>query len=262
MKLFFREMGEGEPLLVIHGLLGSSDNWLSVGKKLAAHHHVYLLDMRNHGKSPHHPSFTYGDMVQDVLEFMSDLSLSKANFIGHSMGGKVVMTLALQYPLKIAKAVVADMAPKPVSNPFFPILFSAMEAIDPSKIHSRKEAEKLLANSIDNPVIRGFIIKNLERLPEGGFRWRINLGVIKQHLEHIAMYVPEGDPYPGEILFVAGGKSDYIREEDQPLFQKYFPAARVVRIPEAGHWVHFDAPEKFIQLVTNFLNGEIKDSSN
>ncbi len=253
MKLFFRKVGEGKPLIVIPGLLGASDNWMSTAKAIAGKYAVYLLDMRNHGHSPHHPELTYPAMVQDVLEFMSDHDIPRAYVMGHSMGGKVAMTLAMQYPMKVEKLVVVDMPPRPVVNPFFESIFKALQSLDVQRLHSRQEADDHLAKFIANPVIRSFLLKNLERLTEGGFRWRINLPVIVHYLPHIAEYVPNGNPYQGPTLFIAGGESNYILPEDRDEILKRFPRARIVTIPGAGHWVHFQAPQQFVGILDAFL---------
>lgn len=254
MKLFFRKIGEGKPLIVIPGLLGASDNWMSTAKAFAPKYAVYLLDMRNHGHSPHHPELTYPAMVQDVLEFMSDHEIPTAYLTGHSMGGKVAMTLAMQYPMKVEKLVVVDIPPRPVVNPFFESIFKALQSLDVQSLHSRQEADAHLAKYIAVPAIRSFLLKNLERVKEGGFRWRINLPVIVEYLPHIAEYVPNGEPYPGPALFIAGGESNYILAEDREEILKRFPRAKIVTIPGAGHWVHFQAPRQFVEIVDTFLS--------
>jgi len=254
VKLFFRKTGEGKPLIVIPGLLGASDNWMSTAKALAPKYAVYLLDMRNHGHSPHHPELTYPAMVQDVLEFMSDHEIPSTYLMGHSMGGKVAMALAMQYPMKVEKLVVVDIPPRPVVNPYFESIFKALQSLDTRSLQSRQEADSHLAKFIANPVIRSFLLKNLERVKEGGFRWRINLPVIVTYLPHIAEYVPIGEPYPGPALFIAGGESNYILPEDREEILKRFPRARIVTIPGAGHWVHFQAPQQFVEIVDSFLS--------
>lgn len=255
MKLFARHLGSAHarPVLIMHGLFGSSDNWMRIGKALGEKYSVYLLDLRNHGNSPHSETHTYPAMTEDVREFLNDHGIDQATLIGHSMGGKVAMLLAQQYPHKVQKLVVVDVAPKVYSTAFFEQLLSALLSLDLSRLRSRQDADAQLASRIPNSVIRNFLLKNLARDEEGRFYWRANLPVLYRSLREIGDTIPEGEPFTGPTLFIRGGNSPYIQPEDEPLLRSRFPTAEIVTIPGAGHWVHYEAPEAFLRVVDKFL---------
>ena len=252
MKLFFRKFGSGKPLLILHGLFGISDNWLSIAKELAAANEVYTLDLRNHGRSPHTENFSYSDMVEDIYEFITDLNLRKISILGHSMGGKVAMNFALEYPHRLDHLIIVDIAPReyPV---FHQTIIQGLLNIPVNRIQSRKEADRILSDYVKNIRIRQFLLKNLYRQDDGAFRWRINLPVIADRLPDIGQGLSKQGKIDTPALFIRGEESDYITESDIPNIKIIFPQSQVLTIPGASHWVHSEYPEKVIELVIEFL---------
>lgn len=252
MKLFYRTQGKGQPLIIIHGLFGSSDNWLTITKKIAETYGVYLIDMRNHGRSPQSTVFTYSAMVNDLFEFIQDHAIIDPIILGHSMGGKVAMHFALAYPDKIKKLIVVDIAPKYYSVHHATIL-KGLNAIPLDQIQSRQEAENILAQFVPEVDVRQFLLKNLYRTNELKFEWRINLSVLTKEIEQVGIALEEGRIYDGSTLFIRGEKSNYIQSGDEVLIKKIFPKATIQTISEAGHWVQVDAPEPFFNTVNAFI---------
>jgi esterase len=220
---------------------------------LAEKYHVFTLDQRNHGQSPHSAEMDYSLMAADVEEFFVARGLEDAFVIGHSMGGKTAMHLALQFPHRVRKLVVSDMAPRAYA-PAHDKIFSALLALDLSRFQNRTQIEEALAPDIPDQVIRRFLLKNLGRALSGGFFWRINLPDIAANYGRLREPLSGAGPFTGPVLFVRGGKSNYVRPEDEPLIHEWFPAARVETIAEAGHWIHADRPEEFLTMVMEFLN--------
>lgn len=253
MKLFFREAGNGPPIIILHGLMGASDNWLTIAKQLSATNKVYSLDLRNHGRSPHSSDFDYAALSGDVREFIEDEEIQQPVLIGHSMGGKVAMTLALQYPLKIRKLVVVDIAPKKYKSGYFDALIGQLLALNVDQIRSRNEADMWLSSGIPEVGVRRFLLKNLVRGESGGFNWRPNLSVIHQSLPTITEGVAGQGVFEKPSLFIRGGKSKYIPDEDFENIKALFPASEFVTIENAGHWVHAEAPAAFLAAVSEFV---------
>ncbi len=257
MKLFYRHFGEGQPLIILHGIFGISDNWATLGKRLAEKFSVYIPDMRNHGQSPHSPTFNYISMADDLLEFIEDNQLEKPIIIGHSMGGKVAMTFALEHPDMVDKLVIVDISLRkyPGRNVHFDMI-SAMMAINFENITSRGEVESLLETTIPDKRIRLFVLKNLYRKTRHSFAWRLNLQAISANMESIFEGIENSSVYLGPSLFIKGGKSDYIIESDYPLIHKNFPGAVIQTIEGASHWVHADSPDELCRLFSLFLGKE------
>ncbi len=266
MKLFFRHLGSGEPLIILHGLYGSSDNWHSMGRELSADYSVYLVDQRNHGNSPHSSDHNYSLLSDDLQEFMADQSLDSAIIMGHSMGGRAVLQFGLKHPDKVRKMIVVDISP--MGNEFrqnapeimvHNRIINALLQINTDLITSRDEADKLLQQSIALHSVRQFLLKNLKRNPEGKFRWAFNLKTLSEKLPDIITGIirenetdPESIPqFP--LLFIKGALSGYIRPEDETSIRKYFPWADITVIPEAGHWVHAEQTAAFLKAVREFL---------
>ncbi|MSQ78554.1 MAG: alpha/beta fold hydrolase [Flavobacteriaceae bacterium] len=252
MKLYHKAyIGQGQPLIIIHGLLGTADNWHHIAQRFGEHFKVYVPDMRNHGRSGHADEISYQSMVADLLELMADLDIEKANIIGHSMGGKVAMQLAQSHSKKIEKLVVVDI--KPQSYPRgHDHIFKALFAIPIAEIVTRKEAEGiLLQNGINDFGERQFLLKNLSRGDNGKFKWKPNLQGIWDNYEHIRSGV-SGKPFMGDTLFVKGENSKYITGEMD--LEQLFPNATLTSIPNAGHWVHAEQPELFFETVSAFLS--------
>lgn len=250
MKLNYIKLGSGKPLLILHGLFGSLDNWKTLGNRFAKDFTVYLIDQRNHGKSPHSREFNYHVMSDDLAEFIEDHSLENINLLGHSMGGKTVMTYAQEHD-KLAKLIVADISPKKY-HPHHNNLVQAMEEVDFSKYSSRSDIEKILAKRIPNMGIRNFLMKNIYWREKGVLDWKINLPIIKHNMIEIAGGI-DTEEVDVPTLFIRGGKSEYIIEEDYLIIQNQFPNSEIKTIENAGHWLHAEEPDKFYQIVMAFL---------
>jgi pimeloyl-ACP methyl ester carboxylesterase len=254
MNLHFTELGEGLPVVLLHGLFGSSDNWQTVAGRLAETFHVFALDHRNHGRSPHSAEMDYPTMATDVDRFFAGQGIANASVIGHSMGGKTAMQLALHFPRRVNKLIVADMAPRAYA-PAHDKIFAALLALDLSAYQTRGQVEDALAPDIPHPGLRRFLLKNLARNAGGKFIWRMNLRDIAECYWRLREPVAGEAPFAGPALFIRGGRSDYILPEDEPLIHQWFPNARIETIPDAGHWLHAEKPEEFLELVLGFLAG-------
>lgn len=267
MKLFYRETGEGEPLVILHGLYGSSDNWMTVARQLGKHFHVYLPDQRNHGQSPHSTRHDYPAMVDDLEEFAGSLGPGRFILMGHSMGGKTAMFFALRHPQRISALIPVDISPrtyaagsdKGTSFALHKKMMEAMLRLDLTTMHSRDEVTEALAREIPSLRIRQFLLKNLTRDERHRFRWKINLPVLYDNLGKI-LEGPDRDPQLRErrfteapVLFIRGGASDYLPDDDLPLIHRFFPQARISTLAGAGHWLHAEQPGPFLQTVTEFL---------
>jgi len=254
MKLHYKEVGHGQPLLILHGLFGTLDNWATLAKRLAEHYNVFLVDLRNHGRSPHSEEFNYDAMAADVLKLVDDLQLPTPAIMGHSMGGKVAMNYALKYPTRITKLIVVDIAPK-AYPPHHDEIIAALQSVDFEKLTSRSEIDAQLAKTIPEEDVRLFLMKNLYRKEDGTFGWRMNLDVIEENYNQVAAAVTSDVPFKKSTLFIKGGRSGYIKPEDvYSTIEHLFTLVEVETIPGAGHWVHAEAPDKVYELVTNFLS--------
>ena len=252
MQLHFKESGQGRAVILLHGLLGSSDNWHPIALRLAESFHVFAVDQRNHGQSPHSDVMNYSLMAGDVDEFMSSRGLATATIIGHSMGGKTAMQFALNFPNRVEKLIVADMAPRAYA-PAHEKIFAALLALDLPKFQSRQQIEDALAPEIPDLVLRRFLLKNLGRNSDGGFFWKINLRGIAENYLRLREPVSASVPFTKPALFIRGGKSNYLNPEDEPLIRELFPQSEIQTIPDAGHWLHADQPEEFVKRVLKFL---------
>lgn len=252
MQLNFKRFGEGPSLIILHGLFGSLDNWQTLARKYAEDFSVYIVDQRNHGKSPHSDEmFDYNVMADDLADFMDTHRILSASFIGHSMGGKTVMQFAVERPDRVDKLVVADMSPRPNEGGHEEIL-ETLQAFPFDRIDARKEAEEWLEPRIKEYGVRQFLLKNLDRDKEG-FRWKFNLEVIVRDYAHILAGVQSPWPVSVPALFIRGGKSDYIRNEDEVEISEMFPEAEFATIEGAGHWLHAEKPMEFLEATREFL---------
>lgn len=251
MKLFFREYGDGQPLVVLHGLFGSSDNWLTQAKLFAPDYKVYTVDLRNHGQSPHDDAFDYKAMVNDLETFFDDHQINNATLIGHSMGGKAAMNFAIAHPEKIEKLIVVDIAPREYNLEHYAIA-DGLAAIPVAEISSRNEADEKLAEHISEPDVRQFLLKNLQRESEGGFSWKPNLPVIREKLSNVGVDLLYTGTFEKPTLFIRGARSKYILDEDWKRITEIFPAAKLETM-ETGHWVQAEKPKEFVALVTEWL---------
>lgn len=255
MDLYYKKLGESrenEPLIIVHGLFGSSDNWHTLGKKFAEDYTVYLVDQRNHGKSPHSEEHSYDLMAEDLLELIREEQLMAVNLIGHSMGGKTVMKFAEKYEDYVNKMVVADIGPKKYESHHQEIL-DVLLAVNPSIISSRKDAEKILATKINNPSIRQFLLKNLYWKNPEELAWRMNVTVLDATMGNILSKEPKKE-IEIETLFIRGGASNYIQDSDKDMIFDQFPNSKIKTIVGAGHWLHAEKPNEFYQLVKDFLD--------
>lgn len=252
MQLYARSLGgTGRPIVVLHGLFGSSRNWLAAGRFLAAHGAVAALDLRNHGESPHDPSHTLEDMAGDVAEWIAGHAREPAVLLGHSMGGHVAMALALRQPRLAAALVVVDIAPRAYAGDHAAELEAL--SVDVSRMSTRGEVDQAMAAHVADAGVRRFLQMNLERSRDG-LRWRINTEALRR-ARTAAAAVEFSGTYEGPALFVAAGGSEYVTAADHGLIRRLFPAATIRVIEEADHWVHVSAPEAFRSEVGAFLAG-------
>jgi len=245
--------GCGKPLLILHGFLGMSDNWKTIGLQFAlGGFQVHLLDLRNHGRSFHSEEFSYELMVQDVNDYCKTNNLEKINIIGHSMGGKTAMLFAVTYPEMIEKLIVADIGPK-----FYPqhhqTILQGLNAVDFSKKPSRSEVEEIMSHYIIDFGTRQFLLKSLYWLEPGQLAFRFNLPVFNKKIEEIGKALPENAVFSKPTLFIRGGKSHYILNEDFDNLKKHFPDSSIETIPDAGHWLHAENPKMFCKIASSFL---------
>jgi pimeloyl-ACP methyl ester carboxylesterase len=238
------------PMIVLHGLLGSARNWQTTGRDLAEDHHVFALDARNHGKSPHAPLMTYDAMVADILAWMDGKGIARAVMVGHSMGGKTAMRFACLYPKRVERLVVVDIAPKDYSWVAHRGEFAAMNELDLTSLHSRQEAEMRFEARVPTLGMRKFLATNLDRGGGSGWSWAINLPVLTEALPSMERNsLKTGDHFDGPALFIAGGKSNYVQAGDHAIIRQYFSSARIAVIAESGHNPHMDQREEFVRLV-------------
>ncbi len=255
VPLAFQELGAGPPVLVLHGLLGQGRNWASLARRLAQGRRVLLVDLRNHGRSPHHPVMSYPAMAADLEALLDRHGLARAALVGHSMGGKAAMVFALARPERVARLVVVDVAPVDYGpRPDFERYLRAMLAIDPARYTRRAEVEAALSQVAPDPRIRAFLASNLD-VREGRLAWLPNLPVLLEALPVIAGFPGELPPAPASlpVLAIRGARSDYVRAEHEPTFRRLFPALRLETVADAGHWVHADAPTAVLALLEGFL---------
>lgn len=252
MDLHAKIIGQGPALLVLHGLFGTADNWVTLAREWAKHYTVILPDLRNHGRSPHHPEMGYEAMAEDVLRLLEREWVHRAFVIGHSMGGKVAMHLALGQPDLVERLLVADIAPKAYPGGHEAI-FRALESLPLTELKNRSDAEALLRESLRDEAVVLFLLKNLARDEAGGFRWKMNLEAIMRHYPAILAAVPDHTSFDKPTLFLRGGNSRYILDEDIPAIRAQFPESRVEHIPGAGHWLHADRPAEFGAAVRGFF---------
>ena len=253
LRLAATEYGAGPALAILHGLFGAGRNWATIAQRLAAHRRVVALDLRNHGASPWAEAMDYAEMADDVRATMQALGHRRYALLGHSMGGKAAMVLALAHREEVERLVVVDIAPA-AYPPHHLAYVQAMRGLDLAGVTRRAEAEAQLAAAVPNPAKRAFLVQNLV-FDEGRARWRLNLDAIERAMPTLIGFpaLPAGASYHGPALFVAGGRSDYLRPEHEPAIRRLFPVARIAHIADAGHWVHAERPREFLAFIEPFL---------
>lgn len=265
MQLAYRKLGSGHPLIILHGLYGSGENWLTIAKGLAGICEVYLVDQRNHGSSPHSDELNYRILAYDLLDFMDRLDIRKASILGHSMGGKAAMWFATENPGRVCRLIIADISPRSYLNDTGPSnhlrehteILRALSNADLT-VSSIGEIDRQLENELPGKRLRQFLLKNLRRNDEGVFEWKINIPAINANLQALADGLSP-DTLPGKsfsqfpVMFIRGEKSPYILEPDLEIIRSLFPLSTVVTIRNAGHWLHAEEPEMFLSIVKKFM---------
>lgn len=255
MELSYQEFGEGSPVVILHGLFGAAKNWNSIAKQMGRKYHILTLDLRNHGSSPWTDTMSYPEMAQDIVDFLDQRGLDKAAIVGHSMGGKVAMTLALKFPERVERLVVADIAPVKYPRLVFRSYVDALKSVDLSVIKRRAHVEPLIEDVIESRAVRMFLLGNLMNSPDG-LKWQVNLDTLGREMDTIGG-VPAITPnsrYEGETLFIRGADSDYIQSSHHQLIKHLFPKVEIKSIDGAGHWVHSEKPHEFMALLDQFLS--------
>ena len=253
MKLYSKIQGDkAQDLIIIHGLFGMSDNWNTLGKKIAKYCKVHLIDLRNHGRSPHSEDFNYDVMCEDLLEYMEDNNIQKPILLGHSLGGKVAIKCAFTYPEKIEKLIVADISPREYNTDFHKNLLATLYKLPLDDFDKREDIDKLLSDTFEDKGIRLFLLKNLYRNDKKEFAWRFNIESLLDTIENIQ----EADFITGNCAipthFLRGGNSDYINSTDELIINKHFSDFSIATIIDAGHWLHAENPERFYDEVMGF----------
>jgi esterase len=255
LSLNYKEYGSGDKIvIVLHGFLGSLDNWHSLATEWGNNGlHIYTIDQRNHGRSPHTDHHSIPLMVEDLKDFMDQHYIDSAVILGHSMGGKVAMQFALDYPDRCSKLIVADMAPREY-KPGHDDVFDAIFQVSLDTIQTRKEADDAMIPYLGDFGTRQFVMKSLERSADGHYRWKFNLRTLFQDYNDVIKAIHSSHAYSGPTLFIRGGLSLYVKDSDMDDIKALFPAAAIHTIDEAGHWLHADKPKAFYEVVLNFVN--------
>lgn len=253
MDLFYNRYGQtAPPLVILHGLLGANGNWHTLSRtafqEVAT---VYAVDQRNHGRSPHTDRIDYPSMAADLRDFIDRHELAPASLLGHSMGGKTAMQTALSYPTRVDRLIVVDMAPK-AYPPHHTEILDALARIDPTEYSDRDAIDDALAEDVSSWAIRQFLLKNLD-YDGDQYTWKMNLDAIRGHYDDITAPITADTTFEGPALFVRGGNSDYVEDEDLDDIRTLFPKAELVTVEDAGHWVHAEEPEALAEIVTDFL---------
>ncbi|MCG6872980.1 MAG: alpha/beta fold hydrolase [Gammaproteobacteria bacterium] len=251
VQLHYREAGTGEALILLHGLFGAGTNLNVLGREFASSFRVVQPDLRNHGASPHDPRMDYPAMAGDLLALLNQLQIRQSHLAGHSMGGKVAMTVALLHPERVTSLVVLDIAPVPYP-PGHADIIDAAAGLPLDALGSRRDADAALARRIEDPALRGFILQNL-RKHGSGYQWRLNWSVIRERLAEISGFPHFDTPYPGPALFLHGANSRYVQARNEPEIRRLFPAARISAVAGAGHWLHADQPSAVVATMREFL---------
>ena len=252
MELFYRSYGTGEPVIILHGMLGCADNWHGPARSLADGRRVIVPDLRNHGRSPHHDSMTYSDLAGDILEMMDAVGIETAALAGHSLGGRVAMTVADACPERVTRLACIDIGPGDYPLRHVPFL-KIMADLELGRFHDRRDVDKALLAQVPDPALRQFVLKNLRRTADDGFCWKVNLPVIRAAYAELMKALALQRRFSNPVLLLRGGRSEYVDDGQQELFRRYYPRARVETLPAAGHWIHADEPVEFLRTLKTFL---------
>ncbi|SDE50488.1 alpha/beta fold hydrolase [Kordiimonas lacus] len=255
MDLFYRTRGDGPPLVMLHGLFGSGDNLGGLARAMENEFRMVMVDHRNHGRSPHVPTNSYGEMAEDILDVMDREGIDKAHVFGHSMGGKVAMQMALLAPDRVDRMVVGDISPVAYSHHHDTIL-EGMGKVADAAPQDRAGAEAILTSYVQEPDVLSFLLTNWRRGNDGTWRWRLNIDAIRDDYGSISAAV-EGDPVDTPVLFLRGGDSDYVTAEHRDTILKLFPNATVRTVEGTGHWLHAEKPDLVARVITRFLKDEL-----
>jgi len=243
--------GQGDPIIILHGLFGMLDNWQTVAKKLAEEYMVILVDQRDHGKSKHTDEFNYKALAEDLREFLEENWIHSCHIIGHSMGGKTAMQFSALNADMIEKLVIVDIGPK-AYKPGHEIIFKALLEVPIDKVKSRKDVEDIISKYIDDVEVRLFLMKNLQRIKEGGFRWKMNLELLHKKYANIIAAIETNEPIDVDTLFIYGAKSQYIVPSEIESIKAIYPNSKFEEM-DAGHWIHAEKPDELVDLVKGFL---------
>lgn len=253
-QLYSRILGEGRPLIILHGFLGMSDNWKTLGKRYAeAGFQVHIIDQRNHGRSFWSDTFSYAIMTEDLRSYMDHHQLRQAVVLGHSMGGKTAMTFACAFPHRVERLLVADIGTK-AYPPHHQYILNALSGLDLTAIGSRQAADRELMKSLSDWGIRQFLLKSLHWTEKGRLGFRFNLKVLKDSMEAIGAPLPDSARYEGPVCFIRGGASEYVLDGDMEGIRQHFPNASLRTIEGAGHWLHAEKPDTYFQFSMDFMN--------
>ena len=253
MQLNYTEQGDGHAVILMHGMFGSLSNLGNLARYLADHYRVISVDLRNHGDSPHDPTMDIPSMANDVVDLMDELGLPDARLVGHSLGGKIAMQVALNHPDRVAKLVVADISPV-AYNPRQDAALDALLELSSATILNRAEADALMAKHVPEHSTRAFLLKNLGRNVEGNYSLKLNMQAIATNYGSTLAAAPEGPPYKGPSLFLKGENSAYIQTKHQPIIGQLFPSSELRIITGVGHWLHAEKPDEFNANVVEFIN--------
>tara|TARA_B100001063_G_C16716104_1_gene530822 strand:+ start:622 stop:1389 length:768 start_codon:yes stop_codon:yes gene_type:complete len=245
-------IGEGAPLLILHGYFGMSDNWKSLGNKFGEDFQIHLIDQRNHGRSFHAGNFDYDLLVEDIVQYIKHHQLEKVIVLGHSMGGKVAMLFAVKYPILVAKLIIVDIAPR-YYRPHHTDILKALNSVDFLIHNTRKLVDQKIAELIPDIGVRSFLLKNVYWKEKGLLAYRFNLQSLTENNSEVGKALPSFTTFNGETLFLAGGNSGYITESEVPMIKAHFPKAIIKTIANVGHWLHAEKPKAFYELVICFL---------
>lgn len=251
MRLHYQSIGQGSPLVILHGLFGSADNWRGIAKALSSERQIISVDLRNHGRSFHHSQQTFDLMAEDLLDLLDDLGLSTVDLLGHSLGGKTAMRFTHNFTDRVSKLIVVDIAPRQYADEHS-VIFKALLALDLSKFSSRTAVSEALSDTLPDPQVRQFLLLNVQKTDQG-FNWRINLQALFCNYPGLLQSVEPNDSVEVPTLFISGEKSNYVTDNDWQQIKSFYPNAKHVVIDNAGHWVHADQPDIFVEQVNRFL---------